>query len=220
MKSINEFWAKFPSHIGYLEQCVKLGHNEEFKLRYNVINEEVKKLHPALQVEFNIEMLEAKVDAIIVTSKEKGEGRKAAIKIAENCPANLKSMVTPYRLPALGWELEVTDNWMLDLCRQYGMPSIAGETSDCLVNAKCAIKKNPSNEKLLIQFSFKNKRELKAIDEELVFLMFDLLLGEQIIAEAIDSLSINTQKDMMARKGDWVITDGLGFRDEILKALM
>lgn len=217
---IDSFWTKFPSHIGFLEQSVKLGHNEEFKGRYDSINESIKEIHPALQVEFGVDMMEAKVNAIIVTAKQKGDARILSQTIAAGCPENLKELVTPYRLPALPWESEVTKSWVYDMCRQYGMQSIATQVGDCLADATCAVKLNDSNGKVLIQFAFKNKRELKAVDAELVMLMFDLLLGEQIIAEAVDILKIKTQKELHGKKGDWVLTNGLGVRDAVLHALM
>lgn len=220
VNEISVFWSKFPSHINFLEQSVKLGHNEEFKNRYDKINEEAKNIHPALQVEFTVDMMESKVDGIIITSKEKGEGRAISITIAKMCPESLKPIVTPYRLPVLPWDKDVSKSWLYDLCRQYGMPSVATEVGDCLANAKCAVKFNEGNGKLLIQFSFKNKKEHKAVGDELVLLMFDMLLGEQIIAEAIELLSINTLKELKERKGNWLIKDGLQMRDLVLSALM
>ncbi|MDF4421739.1 hypothetical protein [Vibrio parahaemolyticus] len=217
---IADFWAKFPGHISFLEQCVKLGHNEEFKGRYDSINEIVKNIHSALQVEFGVDMMEGKVNAIVVTAKEKGEARRLSHAIAGVCPDSLKELVTPYRLPALPWETEVSKSWLYDMCRQYGMQSIATQVGDCLADATCAVKLNDSNGKVLIQFALKNKRELKAVDEELVLLMFDLLLGEHIIAEAVDMLKIKTQKELHGKKGDWAITNGLGVRDAVLHALM
>ncbi|HFI9381026.1 TPA: hypothetical protein ACGSTL_001180 [Vibrio parahaemolyticus] len=217
---IADFWTKFPSHISFLEQSVKLGHNEEFKGRYESINDTIKEIHPALQVEFGVDMMEAKVNAIVVTAKAKGEARRLSHAIAAGCPDSLKELVTPYRLPALPWETEVSKSWVYDMCRQFGMQSVATQVGDCLADATCAVKLNDQNGKVLIQFALKNKRELKAVDTELVLLMFDLLLGEQIIAEAIDILKIKTLKELHGKKGDWVITNGLGVRDAVLHALM
>lgn len=219
-QALNDFWGRFQGHIAFLEESVRLGHNEEFKSRYDSVNRSAQEFHPALQVEFSLDMMDAKVNAIIVTSKEKGDGRKVALQVAAACPDEYKEMVTPYRLPVLPWESQVTKQWMRDMCSQYGMSSIATEVGDCLSDVTFAIKTNPHNGKVLIQVGFKNKREMKAVGDELVLVMLELLLGEEIIAEAVDLLSIKTARELSGAKAGYEHVSGLNARDAILRHLL
>ena len=214
-----EFWARFKGHINFLEQSVRLGHNEEFKGRYDSVNDSIQCIHPNLQVEFGMDMMEGKVTSIVVTSREKGEGRKLAHQIVAACPEEMKELATEYRLPVYPWEAEVTQNWLTDMCAQFGLKSIAHDVAACLADSVIAVKTNPNNGKILIQVGFKNKREIKAVGEELVILMFDLLLGEQIISEAVELLSIKVVRDLSKNSG-WEQTNGLMARDLILKKLL
>lgn len=219
-QAVENFWRRFPGHINFLEESVKLGHNEEFQIRYEAVNKSAQEFHPALRVEFALDMMEAKINAIVITSKERGEGRKVAMKLAKACPDEYRELVTPYRLPALPWESKVTQNWMIDMAGQYGMRSIANEVGAVLSDVTVAVKTNPQNGKVLIQVGFKNKREQKAVGEEIVLVMLELLLGEEIIAEAVDLLSIKTAKELSSGKMGWEHTSGLNARDVILRNLL
>ncbi|MDW2320220.1 hypothetical protein R7127_07995 [Vibrio sp. 1159] len=219
-QAVESFWSRFPGHINFLEESVKLGHNEEFQIRYDAVNKSAQEFHPSMRVEFSLDMMEAKVNAIVITSKERGDGRKIAMKVAKACPEKYRELVTPYRLPALPWETKVTKNWMIDMAAQFGMQSIANEVGTVLADVTVAVKTNPQNGKVLIQVGFKNKRELKAVGEEIVLVMLELLLGEEIIAEAVDLLSIKTAKELSPAKMGWEHTSGLNARDVVLRNLL
>ncbi len=218
-ENLTEFWSKFPGYISFLEDSVRLGHNEEFKVKYQKINKVAQKFHPALRVEFGLDMMEAKVTSIVVTSAEKGEGRKIANTVAEARPDSLGDLVTPYRLPVLMWDTTVTTNWLSDLCAQYGYQSVSAEMGLCLANMKVGVKVNPNSGKVIMQFGFKNKHEKKAIDTEIIELMLEMLLGEQIAIEAIESKVYKVARDLNDGNG-WHIVNGIQCRDTILKLLM
>lgn len=218
-ENLTEFWGKFGGYISFLEDSVRLGHNEEFKVKYQNVNKVAQKFHPDLRVEFGLDMMEAQVTSIVVTSAEKGEGRKIANTVAAARPDSLGELVTPYRLPVLMWDTTVTTNWLSDLCAQYGYQSVSTEMGHCLANMKVGVKVNPNSGKVIMQFGFKNKHEKKAIDKEIVELMLEMLLGEQIAIEAIESKVYKVARDVNDGNG-WHIVNGIQCRDTILKLLM
>lgn len=215
---IKAFWAKFPGHISFLEESIRLGHNEEFKIRYDAINISARNLHPDLMVEFHFDMMDAKLQAVIVTTKNK-DTRTKALLVAKLCPEELKPFVSGYRLPALDWGAEVTTSWMKDLARQFGMKSLADEIGSCLADLTFALNMNHLNNRVLLQVGFKNNREKKAIGTELVQIMLEMLLGEQVVLEAIDSLSFKLAKELGSASKGWLHVSGLKVRDSVLQAL-
>ena len=218
-KDMEHFWSKCKGHIGFLEQCVRLGHVEEFKARYNAVNDDIRQYHQDLRVEFGVDMIEGKITSIVVTSKTKGKTRQLAHSIVNACPSCLQNLVSAYRLPAIPWETEVTKEWLVDLTAQFGLQSISQEIGTCLANAEFSIKVNPHNGKVLIHVGFASKKELKAMDRSLVLLMLDLLLGEQILNEAIEQVTLKLSRELCKSDG-WLQTNGLNVRDNILALLL
>ena len=218
---INTFWDKVPAHITFVEECVKLGHVTEFQSRYALINSDAQAMAPELRVEFNIDMHEAKVSALIITTKSEGKSntRILAKQIVDACPTEFKDISTYYKLPALDWSNEVTEDWILGFCEQYKMRSIAPEMASAITSAEFRIKQNLITNKVLVQVGMKNAREIKAVGRDTILLLMELLLGEQILCEGIELVSIKTKRKLNGDPKQWLTTGALKMRDAILTAI-
>lgn len=209
------FWVALEKSNTLLEKLMREGDAEGFKKHYDMINALAQKMHPTLQVEFGADMMAASIQYIVITLNEESLDRTPVNEVMTACPPHLKELVTSYKLPAVPWEAEITEDWYVSACQQFGFKDIAPEVGRCLSDLSYAIKQDPKDGLIFMQVGFKNPKEKKAVGQELIKLMLELQLGEQIVSEVISNVLFTLKKNMTKEK-DWVQVNGLKIRDAIL----